>query len=27
VGGGKKTDVFFCTEANQRLPKGISAAQ
>ena len=25
--GGKKTDVFFCTEANQRLPKGISAAQ
>ena len=25
--GGEETDVFLRTEANQRLPKGISAAQ
>ena len=25
--GGEETDVFLCTEANQRLPEGIPAAQ
>jgi hypothetical protein len=25
--GCEETDVFLCTEANQRLPEGIPAAQ
>jgi hypothetical protein len=24
---GEETDIFLCTEANQRLPEGIPAAQ